>query len=668
MSVELGHFALILSFALALVQAFFGLAGSYTRREHWMAAARSAVAGQLVFVLFAFACLTAAFLRSDFSVLYVASNSNTDLPAFYRFAAVWGAHEGSLLLWLTILVIWSAAVAVFNRSMNEMFISKVLGVLGLISGGFALFIITTSNPFDRLIPAVAQGRDLNPLLQDPAMVAHPPMLYTGYVGLAVPFACAIAALMEGKLDSAWARWTKPWAMVAWMFLTCGIALGSFWAYYELGWGGWWFWDPVENASFMPWLMATALIHSLSVTEKRGLFKSWTVLLAIFGFSLSLLGTFLVRSGVIVSVHSFTSDPTRGLFILLFLSSCIIGALALFAWRAPQLKSAAGFKIISRESFLLFNNALLVVAAGVILLGTLYPMIIDFLNLLIANFPQLGMHDLGKISVGFPWFSAMFLIPMLPMLFLLAMGMHASWKQAQLARMRNPLLIMLGIAALFALLMTLGIFENIAKISILKVIGETAGALVILSSLYEPFMRWRRKQHLSAAVLGMCVAHLGLGVFVVGVTTVSSYTIESDMSLSTGRSANIGGYLFTWTGTKQVTGPNYDAVEAEVRISRDGKEVSVLHPQKRVYRAQPNPKTEAGIATTWNRDLLVSMGDDLGGGTWSVRLQYKPMVRFIWIGALIMAIGGFVAVLDRRYRAKVPATEALADGSAVTARS
>jgi len=668
MSVELGHFALILAFALALVQAFFGLAGSYTRRDHWMTAARSAVAGQLVFVLFSFACLAAAFLRSDFSVLYVASNSNTDLPGFYRFAAVWGAHEGSLLLWLTILVIWSAAVAAFNRSMSEVFISKVLGILGLISGGFALFIITTSNPFERLIPAVVQGRDLNPLLQDPAMVAHPPMLYTGYVGLAVPFACAVAALLEGKLDAAWARWAKPWAMISWMFLTCGIALGSFWAYYELGWGGWWFWDPVENASFMPWLMATALIHSLSVTEKRGLFKSWTVLLAIFGFSLSLLGTFLVRSGVLVSVHAFTTDPARGLFILIFLLLCIGGALTVFAWRAPQLKSNAGFKIISRESFILFNNVLLVVAAGLILLGTLYPLIIDFANLVIANFPRLGWSSLGKISVGFPWFSNMFLIPMLPLLFLMVIGMHASWKQGQLAKFRNPLLIMLGVSVLFALLITLVVYENIEKISILKVVGQIAGVLVILSSLYEPFMRWKNKQRLSRAVLGMSIAHLGLGVFVLGVTTVSSYKIETDMTLSTGHSATVGGYLFEWTGTKQVSGSNYDAIEAEVHISRDGKEVSVLHPQKRVYRAQPNPMTEAGIATSWNRDLLVSMGEEVGNGAWTVRLQYKPLVRFIWIGALIMAIGGFIAVLDRRYRAKVPATEVVADGSAAAVRS
>ncbi|HEX2584447.1 MAG TPA: heme lyase CcmF/NrfE family subunit, partial [Steroidobacteraceae bacterium] len=500
---------------------------------------------------------------------------------------------------------------------------------------------------ERLIPSIAQGRDLNPLLQDPAMVAHPPMLYTGYVGLAVPFACAVAALIEGKLDAQWAKWTKPWALVSWLFLTLGIALGSFWAYYELGWGGWWFWDPVENASFMPWLMATALIHSLSVTEKRGLFKSWTVLLAIFGFSLSLLGTFLVRSGVLVSVHAFTSDPARGMFILAFLLFCIGGALTLFAWRAPTLKSSAGFNIVSRESFLLFNNVLLVVAAILILMGTLYPLIIDFMGL-------------GKLSVGPPYFAVAFLIPMFPMLFLLVIGMHASWKKAQLERMRKPLLIITGIAVLFALLMTLVAF---GQISILKLLGQFAGALIILSALYEPFTRWRNKHRISPAVLGMCIAHLGMGVFVLGVTTVESYKIEKDMTLGAGQSASIGGYEFNWTATRDVRGPNYDAKEAEVHVLQNGKEVAVLHPQKRIYRAQPNPMTEAGIDAHWSRDLLVSMGDELGNGMWSVRLQYKPLVRFIWLGALIMGIGGFIAVLDRRYRAKVPATETVADNVA-----
>mgnify|MGYP006278165961 FL=1 len=650
MSVELGHFALILAFTLALVQAFFGLAGSYTQRDHWMAAARSAVAGQLVFILFAFGCLTAAFLRNDFSVLYVANNSNTELPMFYRFAAVWGAHEGSLLLWLFILGAWSAAVGVFNRAMTPVFTAKVLGVLGLISAGFSLFIITTSNPFERLFPAALQGADLNPLLQDPALVAHPPMLYAGYVGLAVPFACAVAALLEGKLDAAWARWVRPWATVSWLFLTLGISLGSFWAYYELGWGGWWFWDPVENASFMPWLMATALIHSLAVTEKRGLFKSWTVLLAIFGFSLSLLGTFLVRSGVLVSVHAFASDPSRGLFILAFLTVCIGGALSLYGWRASHLKSDAGFAVVSRESFLLFNNVLLVVAAGLILLGTLYPLFIDALNL-------------GKISVGPPYFSVVFLIPMLPLVLLLAVGMHAGWKQAKFTQLKKPLVITLLLAVIFAAAMTVLIFN---RFSLLCFVGLIAGGWVLLSALIEPISRLRNGHSLSAGIVAMSLAHLGVGVFMLGVTTVSTYTIEKDISLSNGQSAEIAGYQFTLLKTEQVTGPNYDAVQGTVKVMHEGREVTVLYPQKRVYRVRTSPMTEAGIDAHWQRDLFVALGDDLGAGVWSVRIQYKPLVRFIWLGTVIMALGGLIGVTDRRYRtqsARQPADTVTASVSA-----
>jgi len=647
MSVELGHFALILAFALALLQAFFGLAGATTRRAPWLGAARSAVIGQLVFTAFAFACLTAAFLRNDFSVLYVASNSNTELPNFYRVAAVWGAHEGSLLLWLLILVIWSAAVSVFNRAMTEVFIGRVLGVLGLVSGGFALFVIATSNPFERLLPAAMQGRDLNPLLQDPALAAHPPLLYTGYVGLAIPFACAAAALMEGKLDAAWARWVRPWTTMSWLFLTVGIALGSFWAYYELGWGGWWFWDPVENASFMPWLMSTALIHSLAVTEKRGLFKSWTALLAIFGFSLSLLGTFLVRSGVLVSVHAFASDPSRGLFILVFLALCIGGALTLFAVRAPRLKSDAGFAIVSRESFLLFNNVLLVVAAALILLGTLYPLFVDALNL-------------GKISVGPPYFSVVFLIPMLPLLFLMAVGMHASWKHGKLASVRTPLLSMLAVAAVFAAVFGLWTYSHF---SLLSFIGTLAGAWVILSALIDPVSRLRAGHSLSPGIIAMSVAHIGLGLFVLGATTVETYKIEKDLSLTTGQSTQIAGYDFKLLQMEKVRGPNYDAIQSTVRITHDGNEVAVLHPQKRVYRVQTSPMTEAGIDYQWRRDLFVAMGDDLGNGVWSFRIQYKPLVRFIWLGALVMAIGGFIGVLDRRYRVKAARAAVAADGTA-----
>jgi cytochrome c-type biogenesis protein CcmF len=650
MSVELGHFALILAFALALVQAFFGLAGSYTQRDNWLAAARSAVAGQLVFTLFAFACLAAAFLRNDFTVLYVASNSNTDLPIFYRFAAVWGAHEGSLILWLLMLVAWSLGVAVFNRAMTPAFIGKVLGVLGLISGGFALFIITTSNPFERLLPAALQGRDLNPLLQDPAMVAHPPLLYAGYVGLAVPFACAVAALLEGKLDAAWARWVRPWVTLSWVFLTAGISLGSYWAYYELGWGGWWFWDPVENASFMPWLMSTALIHSLAVTEKRGLFKSWTVLLAISGFSLSLLGTFLVRSGVLISVHAFASDPTRGLFILAFLTLCIGGSLTLFAVRAPRLKTEVGFAVVSRESFLLFNNVLLVVAAGLILLGTLYPLFIDALNL-------------GKISVGPPYFEIAFLIPMLPLVLLMSVGMHSSWKQAKFTLVRKPILLALAAGLLFAAVMTLLIFNHF---SLLCFVGLLAAGWLLLSALIEPVSRLKAGQTLSRGVVGMSVAHFGVGMFMLGVTTVSTYHIEKDISLTNNQSTEIAGYEVTLLKTEPVTGPNFDAIEGTVRIARDGKQVTVLHPQKRVYRVQTSPMTEAGIDAHWQRDLFVALGDDLGNGVWSVRVQYKPLIRFIWLGTVVMALGGLIGMTDRRYRVKAAVKEPGIDSASARA--
>jgi cytochrome c-type biogenesis protein CcmF len=636
---ELGHFALILAFALALPQAVFGLAGAHWRRPHWMSLTTRAVAGQFVFTAAAFACLAWSFYVNDFSVLYVAQNSNSELPTFYRFAAVWGAHEGSLLLWLLVQSLWTLSVAAFSRNMPQTVTSRVLGVLGLISAGFSLFILTTSNPFERLWPAAVDGRDLNPLLQDPALAIHPPMLYTGYVGMSVPFAFAVAAMLEGKLDSLWARWVRPWATVAWMFLTVGIALGSWWAYYELGWGGWWFWDPVENASFMPWLVGTALIHSLAVTEKRGMFKSWTLLLSIAAFSLSLLGTFLVRSGIIESVHAFASDPKRGVFILAFLGVCIGGALILYAWRAPHFRSQAGFKLVSRETFLLSNNILLVVATAVILLGTLYPLIIDIMGM-------------GRISVGPPYFTASFLIPMLPLLMLLAPGMHASWKQANYGR-TGRVLVVLGTVAI-----VLGIAIPVATLgwhSVLSVVGIVAALWVVFAALIEPIERLRKGHSLSAGVLGMSVAHLGLALFVIGATTVESYKKETDLTLSPGQSAEVAGFTFTMTKLGPVSGPNYEAVQSEVVITRGNEPVAVLHPQKRVYRVQRNAMTEAGIDAGWGRDLFVAMGEDLGNGAWSLRLQYKPMVRFIWFGAFVMAMGGLISVCDRRYRQRVPVT-------------
>jgi cytochrome c-type biogenesis protein CcmF len=640
MAAELGHFALILAFCLTLPQAFFGLVGAHLRRPHWIALTNRAVAGQWVFTLVSFACLSYAFYQNDFSVLYVAQNSNSELPTFYRFAAVWGAHEGSLLLWMLVQATWSLAVAAFSGNMPQQMTSRVLGVLGVISAGFALFILITSNPFLRLWPAAVDGRDLNPLLQDPALALHPPMLYTGYVGFSVPFAFAVAAMLEGKLDSLWARWVRPWATVAWMFLTCGIALGSWWAYYELGWGGWWFWDPVENASFMPWLIGTALIHSLAVTEKRGLFKSWTLLLSITAFSLSLLGTFLVRSGVIESVHAFASDPGRGLFILSFLGICIGVALGLYAWRAPLFRSNAGFAPLSRESFLLVNNVLLVAATAVVLIGTTYPMFMDALGL-------------DKVSVGPPYFEFMFLVPMLPMVFLLAMGMHASWKKETFASTRKLLGLLLVAALVLALVISVGVY---GWHSVMTVVGLTAALWVAGASLVDPVSRWRKGHSLPASIIGMSLAHFGLAMFIVGATIVESYNQETDLSLKPGQSTEHAGFTFTMTKLEDVAGPNYQAVQAEVVITRDGEQVAVVYPQKRVYRVQRNAMTEAGIDADWNRDLFVAMGEPLGDGAWSLRLQYKPMVRFIWLGAAVMALGGLIAACDRRYRKRVTVNE------------
>ena len=635
MVVELGLFALVIALLLSIAQAWFGLAGAHFGNRRWMAAARPAVAGQWVFVALSFAVLCWAFYKNDFSVLYVASNSNSELPTFYRISAVWGAHEGSLLLWALALSTWAVAVGALSRNLPETFAARVLGVLRIVSIGFQLFILLTSSPFERLVPAAADGRDLNPLLQDPALAIHPPMLYIGYVGFSVAFAFAVAALLEGKLDEKWARWTRPWTTIAWMFLTVGIALGSWWAYYELGWGGWWFWDPVENASFMPWLVGTALIHSLAVTEKRGLFKSWTLLLAITAFSLSLLGTFLVRSGVLVSVHAFASDPSRGLFILAFLGVCVGGSLALFAWRGPSLRTRGGFDVVSRESFLLSNNALLLVTTALILIGTLYPLFLDALNM-------------GKISVGPPYFNVVFLIPTIPLMFLLAVGMHAAWKKGRLEDMKRPLAVLFAVAAAIGLIVPPVAY---GQFHVMTVVGLTAGVWVILSALYEPWQRLRRKQSLSRGVLGMALAHIGVGVFAIGVTITQTYRIEKDIALSPGQTVELKGYTFDFKGTRRVQGPNYDAVESEIVVTRDGRTITTLHPQKRVYRVQTMPMTESGIHVKWNRDLFVAMGDDLGAGAWSMRLQYKPMVRYIWLGALIMALGGLIAATDRRYRTR-----------------
>ncbi len=639
MAPELGIFSLILAFVLSLSQAFFGLTGAWKAKPVWMAVARPAVTGQFVFVVMAFACLVYCFVNNDFSVLYVARNSNSQLPLFYKVAALWGAHEGSLLLWILILSIWSVAVAAFSRRLPLSFSSRVLGVMGLVSGGFMLFTLWTSNPFLRLIPAASDGADLNPVLQDFALAIHPPMLYTGYVGFSVAFAFAIAAMLEGRLDQTWAKWTRPWTIFAWLFQTIGIALGSWWAYYELGWGGWWFWDPVENASFMPWLVGTALIHSLSVTEKRGIFKSWTLLLAIFAFSLSLVGTFLVRSGVLVSVHSFATDPMRGLYILAFLVFTIGGSLTLYAWRAPKLYVPGGFELFSREFFLLVNNVILVSVAGLVLWGTLSPLVYELLGI-------------GKISVGPPVFAVMFLVPVLPLMVFLAFGMHSAWRRGRLNVAAKPVVWLLAAAAALAVGIQGLVFGAFHWVGL---VGFTFGFWVIFSALLEPVRRWRRKQTLTAGLMGMCIAHFGVGMFAIGASGVESYKIEKDVALKPGASFAIAGYDFRFVDAANVRGPNYDAVEALVDVTRGGKTVAVLRPQKRHFWVQQTDNSHAAISVNWARDLFVAMGDPLGEGAWSMRIQYKPLVRYIWLGALVMAIGGLVAASDRRYRLKAPVT-------------
>jgi cytochrome c-type biogenesis protein CcmF len=639
MAPELGIFSLILAFVLSLSQAFFGLTGAWRGKPVWMAVARPAVTGQFVFVVVAFACLVYSFVNNDFSVMYVARNSNSQLPLFYKVAALWGAHEGSLLLWILILSIWSVAVAAFSRQLPLSFASRVLGVMGLVSGGFMLFTLWTSNPFLRMIPAAVDGADLNPVLQDFALAIHPPMLYTGYVGFSVAFAFAIAAMLEGRLDQTWAKWTRPWTIFAWLFQTIGIALGSWWAYYELGWGGWWFWDPVENASFMPWLVGTALIHSLSVTEKRGIFKSWTLLLAIFAFSLSLVGTFLVRSGVLVSVHSFATDPTRGLYILAFLVLTIGGSLTLYAWRAPKLYAPGGFEVFSREFFLLVNNVALVSVAGLVLWGTLSPLVYELLGI-------------GKISVGPPVFAVMFLVPVLPLMVFMAFGMHSVWRRGKLSATAKPLLRLLAVAVVLAIGVQGLVFREFHWLGL---IGFTFGFWVIFSSLLEPVRRWRQKQTLTAGLLGMCIAHFGVGMFAIGASGVESYKIEKDVALKPGGNFVIAGYDFRFVNATNVRGPNYDAVEALVEVTRQAKPIAILKPQKRHYWVQQSDNSQAAISVNWARDLFVAMGNPLGEGAWSMRIQYKPLVRYIWLGALVMAIGGLLAATDRRYRVKVAVT-------------
>jgi cytochrome c-type biogenesis protein CcmF len=639
MTAELGHIALIMALMMALLQTVFPLAGAAQGVPLWMAIARPAGRAQCFFLLVSFICLAASFAANDFSVLYVAEHSNTALPLYYRISAVWGAHEGSMLLWALILGLWTCAVTIFSRGLTEEFLARVLGVMGLVSIGILLFIVLTSNPFERLANPPLDGNDLNPLLQDIGMTIHPPMLYMGYVGLSVAFSFAVAALLGGSLDSAWARWSRPWTLVAWIFLTFGITLGSWWAYYELGWGGWWFWDPVENASFMPWLVATALIHSLAVTEKRGAFKAWTVLLAIFAFSLSLLGTFLVRSGVLTSVHAFASDPARGLFILLLLAIVIGGSLFLYGLRAPRVKDHIRYDFVSKENLLLLNNILLVTAAGSILLGTLYPLVVDALGL-------------GKISVGPPYFTSVFAPVMAPVFLLAGIAPLFPWRQAsvrKVLRRVRPLAIIclvLGVGST-ALFWRPGDLQTMAGISMAFWLTSTVlFSLWTRAALRGTLFEGLRAQ--SCSVYGMSLAHLGLAVFLVGVTLSSRYSTEQTVRMAPGDTVTIAEYGFTFRGTNHVEGPNYAADRGEFEVRR-GNDITLLHPEKRNYRVQRNTMTEAAIDGGMLRDLYVALGEPMDESAWSVRLYYKPFMRWVWLGGLLMMAGGMLAASDRRYR-------------------
>ncbi|MDH3354011.1 MAG: heme lyase CcmF/NrfE family subunit [Chromatiales bacterium] len=634
---EIGQVALILALCMAIIQAILPTIGAHKGISSWVAVAKPAAHAQMVFMLIAFALLTYAFLIHDFSVKYVASNSNSTLPTLYLISGVWGAHEGSLLLWAATLSVWTSAVALFSRSVPKLMVARVIGVMGMVSIGFLMFMIFTSNPFDRLINAPIEGRDLNPLLQDPGLAIHPPMLYMGYVGFSVAFAFAIAAMLGGRLDSAWARWSRPWTNIAWVFLTLGIVLGSWWAYYELGWGGWWFWDPVENASFMPWLVGTALIHSLAVTEKRGAFKAWTVLLAIFAFSLSLLGTFLVRSGVLTSVHAFATDPERGIFILIFLVVVIGGSLLLYSWRASQIRSTVKFGLFSRETGLLINNVILVVAAASILLGTLYPLILDALGV-------------GKISVGPPYFNSVFIPLTMPLAALVGIGALMRWKQDNASRIIQKVRIQAAVAVTLGMLFPL----SMPHYSWGAALGMVLAFWVVLTVFVWIQQRAETKgwshalRNISRSGWGMISGHIGIAVFVVGITLVSLYSAEKDVRLELGESYHLGGFDFQFNGANNFTGPNYTGARGEVVVSQNGKQISTLHAEKRNYQSGM-PMTEAGIDAGLTRDLFVALGEPLGkDGAWSLRIYHKPYIRWIWFGGLLMALGGLLAASDKRY--------------------
>ena len=635
---EFGQLALILALVVAVIQSIVPFWGVQRGNVLLMAWSRPLAAAQALFLTISLLVLGYCFVVDDFSVTYVATNSNTALPTPYKISAVWGAHEGSLLLWVTMLGLWGLAVAWFSKGLPLIMLARVLGVMGIVSAGFILFTLETSNPFARSLPSIpTEGGDLNPLLQDFGLIVHPPTLYMGYVGLSVVFAFAIAALLGGRLDAAWARWSRPWTTAAWVFLTIGIALGSWWAYYELGWGGWWFWDPVENASLMPWLVATALLHSLAVTEKRGLFKSWTVLLAIFAFSLSLLGTFLVRSGVLTSVHAFASDPERGVFVLALLGLCVGGSLLIYALKAPTVASVGRYEWLSRESFLLANNLLLLVAAFAILLGTLYPLLIDFLGM-------------GKISVGAAWFNTMFVPLSVALTLIVGVGASVRWKSDQPRRLQKEMML----AAVFALL--LGGFAPFLADGTLNwqvVLGVTISTWLIGVSLVDVWKKTRGQPWkfttLSWSFQGMIWAHIGVAVTVIGVTMVANYSQEESIRMAPGESYQMADYRFEFVEAGQIEGPNYTADATRFRVFEGDREIALLQPEKRRYLARGSVMTEAAIDAGLFRDVYVSMGEPLENGAWGMRLQVKPFMRWVWLGAIFMSIGGVMAMLDKRYR-------------------
>jgi cytochrome c-type biogenesis protein CcmF len=634
MIVEIGHFALILAACVALVQGVLPLAGTINDNQRWQALAKPAATLQFLLIAFSFAVLAHGALTDDFSIKYIAGHSNSLLPTQYKFASVWGGHEGSLLLWMLMLSGWTLAVAIFSRTLPLAMVARVIGILGLVSTGFLMFILITSSPFERLLPAPLDGKDLNPLLQDPGLVIHPPMLYMGYVGFSVAFAFAVSALLSGRMDAAWARWSRPWTIVAWIFMTAGIALGSWWAYYELGWGGWWFWDPVENASLMPWLFGTALIHALMVTDKRGGCKAWSVLLAIGAFSLSLLGTFLVRSGVLTSVHAFASDPKRGVFILIFLAVVVGVSLTLFAWRAPKATLGGKMGLVSRESMLIANSVLLVVATGAVLLGTIYPLIVDALNL-------------GKLSVGAPYFNAVFVPLMVPVVFLMVPGGIAHWREARWAQLGHDL----RLPALAAVVAGIAIWTLTERGTWLAGMGMALATWVVVGLLMQIFIRMKKPGRIPPSFWGMHLAHLGIAVITVGITMVKSYEVERDVRMGLNDTVTIENYSFELMGVSDVDGPNYKALRGDIKVTKDGKYLEMLYPEKRKYFSSAMPMTEAGIDSGLFRDLYVSLGEPIEGERlqWSVRVFYKPFVSWLWYGAILMVLGGLLAVSDRRYR-------------------